>query len=411
MSGQVQEISDRLVPDKIAPAPVRKTEDNLAIGYLRAFVTLLVLAHHSVLAYVQLAPVPAKSLLTEPRWWKAFPVVDSHKSSLLGLFAGFNDIFFMSLMFFLSGLFVWNGLQRKGAAQFANDRARRLGIPFVIAAAIIAPLAYYPAYLQIGGRGFSGFAHQWLSLGTWPSGPAWFVWVLLAFDCAVAFLFSRSARRNVILGKFSCGSSDHPSRFFWMLLSFSAAAYIPLSLAVGPMSWTEFGPFVFQTSRLIHYFVYFLAGMSSGIFGLDRGLLSATGKLARHWFRWSAFAVLAFGLSIVVFVATLSHASARYSVALGSLMFTISCAASCFALLAVFVRFTRTRRTIYDSLRNNAYGMYLVHYAFVSWLQYALLPASMPGILKGTLVFLGTTLLSWGFVSRLRQTRCAARVL
>jgi hypothetical protein len=69
---------------------------NLPIGYLRAFVTVLVLAHHAVLAFHAFAPpVPA----SQPRWWQAFPVVDSQRWSGFALFVGFNDVFFMSLMF------------------------------------------------------------------------------------------------------------------------------------------------------------------------------------------------------------------------------------------------------------------------------------------------------------------------
>jgi hypothetical protein len=233
----------------------------------------------------------------------------------------------------------------------------------------------------------------------------------LVFDCAVAFLFSKAPSWSVMLGKLSCGSSQHPARFFWMLLSFSAAVYVPLSLRFGPMNWTEFGPFAFQTSRFLHYFVYFLAGMSLGIFGIDKGLLSSQGKLARHWLRWSVIALVSFGLAIVAFLATIANLNARPSMALNSLLFTISCTASCFAFLAIFVRFARRRRRFYDSLRNNAYGMYLVHYGFVSWLQYALLPASWPGTVKGLLVFVGSALLSWGSVSFLRRSRCTAQVL
>jgi len=89
---------------------------------------------------------------------------------------GFNDIFFMSLMFFLSGLFVWQSLQRKGAAHFLRDRALRLGLPLVVAAAVVAPIAYYPAYIQTGLRGgITGYWQQWRALGNWPAGPAWFV--------------------------------------------------------------------------------------------------------------------------------------------------------------------------------------------------------------------------------------------
>lgn len=43
----------------------------LAIGYLRAFITLLVVAHHSVLAYHPYAPAPNSTLVAQPRWWQS----------------------------------------------------------------------------------------------------------------------------------------------------------------------------------------------------------------------------------------------------------------------------------------------------------------------------------------------------
>jgi len=58
------------------------------------------------------------------------------------------------------------------------------------------------------------------------------------------------------------------------------------------------------------------------------------------------------------------------------------------AFLALFLRFAKPRK-IFDSLRENAYGIYLVHYAFVSWLQFALLGAAWPGFAKGCTVFVG----------------------
>ena len=39
----------------------------------------------------------------------------------------------MTLMFFISGLFVWGSLQQKGAERFLRDRLLRLGVPFVAA--------------------------------------------------------------------------------------------------------------------------------------------------------------------------------------------------------------------------------------------------------------------------------------
>jgi hypothetical protein len=53
----------------------------------------LVLAHHVVLAYHHFAPPVLASLVTQPRWWQAFPVVDSQRWSGFALFVGFNDVF------------------------------------------------------------------------------------------------------------------------------------------------------------------------------------------------------------------------------------------------------------------------------------------------------------------------------
>src|SRR5215472_9435266 len=175
--------------------PVRTTEYNVAFGYLRAFLVVLVVAHHAVLAYHPYAPPPPASLVAQPRFWQAFPVVDTHRSTAFALFVGFNDTFFMSLMFFLSGVFVWNSLQRKGTPLFIGDRLRRLGLPFLIAVVLLAPLAYFPAYLEgATNPSLGAFWSQWRSLGTWPAGPAWFIWVLLAFDCVAAGLFALSPR-------------------------------------------------------------------------------------------------------------------------------------------------------------------------------------------------------------------------
>ncbi len=58
----------------------------------------------------------------------------------------------MSLMFLLSGLFVWPSLQRKRGWGFVRDRLRRLGLPYVFGVLVLIPIAVYPAYLAIWRR-------------------------------------------------------------------------------------------------------------------------------------------------------------------------------------------------------------------------------------------------------------------
>jgi peptidoglycan/LPS O-acetylase OafA/YrhL len=331
-------------------------------------------------------------------------VVDIARWNPFGLFVSFNDIFFMALMFFLSGLFVWQSLQRKGSGGFLSDRARRLGIPFVVAAALLPLLAYYPTYLQTGATGISGFWQQWRLLGNWPAGPAWFIWLLLAFDCVAALWFAMMHRWGETLGRFSSSASRRPFAFFGCLILASAIAYIPMELFFNALAWFSFGPFSFQTSRLLHYAVYFLAGIGVGAYGIERGLLAAKGNLARRWFLWIPASLLSFAVVIVLFLVILSARSApRFWEVLSDLSFVICCAVTSFAFLALFLRFTVKSSKILDNLAANAYGIFLIHYVFVSWLQYAFLPTNLPAVVKASMVFLGTLGLSWTVIAAIRR--------
>jgi peptidoglycan/LPS O-acetylase OafA/YrhL len=386
---------------------------NISIGYLRAFITVLVVAHHAALAYATFAPPVAPSLVAPVRWWQAFPIVDSLKWSGADTIVGFNDTFFMSLMFFISGLFVWRSLQRKGISDFLRNRTLRLGIPFLAAAAIIAPLAYYPTYLQTGQHGLSGFAHQWLSLGYWPAGPAWFVWLLLAFDCVAAALYLAKPTWAQAVGCFLARLANKPIAFLGYLIGISAAVYIPLAVKFNPLAWTQVGPFAFQTSRVLHYLVYFLMGIAVGAYGIERGISATNGKLARRWLRWSVAAAVVFLASSAFFIMIVTSPKAT-SVpwqAAADLVFTITCATTSMAILALFVRFVKTSRRIFNSLRDNAYGIYLVHYAFVSWLQFALLKSHLSGFTKLTIVLSSAVALSWITTAALRRIRAVARII
>jgi hypothetical protein len=327
------------------------------------------------------------------------------------MFASFNDIFFMSLMFLLSGLFVWPSLKRKGSGHFLLDRMLRLGLPFLLAAAIIAPLAYYPAYLQTGApSSVAGFWQQWRTLGNWPAGPAWFIWLLLAFDCVAAILYFAAPKWGERLASLSRNAWQSPATFFWTLVAISAVAYLPMEFAFNAFSWASFGPFTFQTSRLLHYAVYFATGVGIGAYGLERGLLAPDGSLAERWFRWLFAALLTFAGAMAVIIIAIVTRTRVWEV-LGDLGFIVSCAATCFAFLAIFVRFARARRPLLDGLTANAYGIYLVHYAFVSWLQYALLPVAFPALAKAGIVFLTAVVLSWGSTAVLRRIPAVARVI
>ena len=89
----------------------------------------------------------------------------------------------------------------------------------------------------------------------------------------------------------------------------------------------------------------------------------------------------------------------------------LACFASCFAILAIVLRFAARPLPSLAGLRSSAYGMYLVHYLFVVWLQFALLGTALPAVIKAALVFSGTLLLSWGTVAALRHLPSVAPII
>ena len=118
----------------------RKTSrSSLALSNLRGLVIVVVLAFHSVLAY--LASVGTASPGTPslgnavvpfndpPYAWRAFPIVDSHHWLGFDIFCAWQDVYLMSLMFFLSALFTWSSLKRKGSREIPGRSVASTGHP------------------------------------------------------------------------------------------------------------------------------------------------------------------------------------------------------------------------------------------------------------------------------------------
>ncbi|PVM80839.1 acyltransferase family protein [Caulobacter radicis] len=386
---------------------------NAPVGALRAFVTLLVIFHHTAMTYHPYAPAP-KAFDAQPILWTAFPIVDPQRVGAFGILTLVNDMFFMSLMFFISGLFVADGLRAKGAGGFLKSRALRLGVPFVVAAALLAPLAYYPAWLQSGGApSVAAFAEAWTRLPFWPAGPAWFLWVLLAFGAIVAGAYAVAPGLLDRLARLGEGAERKPARFFWGLVLVSTLAYLPLSMTTPFGHWTMIGPFTVQTARIGHYLVYFLAGIAVGAAGVGSGLTDPDGKLARRWWAWQLAPILPIvgGVATLILAFSPNPPPRPFLDVFGGVMFTLACTTLSFAALATFLRFARRTGPVGASLQANAYGMYLLHYVFTSWLAWSLLPQDWSGLAKATAVFVGATALSWLSTMALRRMPLLGRIL
>src|SRR6201995_1763667 len=191
-----------------------------ALDRARTCITLLVLVHHSVVNYTYFGN-------GDHMRWLGFD-----------LMVLFNDSFFMACMFFLSGLFVRDSLMRRGPANFLRHRAWRLGVPYLVSIFVLMPIAYYPTFLRyhLPGTTDFNFFHFWwhtLTIGPWPSGPAWFLWVLLALDAIAALIWAIAPGMIAALGRVMVSLRDRPMTAFVAFMAFSVAVYLPLHIGFG----------------------------------------------------------------------------------------------------------------------------------------------------------------------------------
>jgi peptidoglycan/LPS O-acetylase OafA/YrhL len=377
----------------------------VALDRARTCITLLVLLHHSVLNYTYFG--------TGDRMrWLGFDLV-----------VLFNDSFFMACMFLISGLFVYQSLARRGAVDYLGRRVWRLGVPYLVSIFMLMPIAYYPTFLRyhLPGTSDFNFFHFWwrtLTIGPWPSGPAWFLWVLLAFDAIAATIWLVAPHALQTFGKLANRLRYRPGVAFAVFSLFSVAVYLPLRLIYGDAAWFEPGhfPLPIQTSRILLYSGYFLIGVGIGATDLTAGLLAQNSEWASRWKVWLGFAAAFYAAILLLvyvhhnWIADTDSPPLPWQAAYG-LAFALFSAAMAFAEPALFLRFAKSPMRLLDAIRPSAYGIFLVHYIFIIWLQYALYDPALPAFVKFALVFTGTLSLSWGLVGLLRQIPFVARMI
>jgi glucan biosynthesis protein C len=364
-----------------------------SIDYLRTTLTLMVLAHHSSLAYTTFAYFDRRDISRSTA-----PVVDITRWAFFDYAENFNDVFFMSLMFFLSGLFVYPALRHHGALRFIRDRFLRLGLPFAFAVAFLMPIAYYASW-QLTGMdvGFPDF-YKRLAESGFATGPPWFIWVLLLFDIVLALLLLPFHRYTSVAGRAMQYLHRRPVMTMGGTLLLGSIVYIPLMFRYGFGTWTNFitSPLSFQVCRFGLYAFWFVFGFLVGVPGYAKGLLSRDGPLACYWPLWVLGCIVAYNALWFIPQWPLVHQlSGSSQKTLEALLWVTSCVASCFGFLAFFRGVDLPQRAWMNSLSRSAYVMYLVHYVFITWTQRIMLDQPFHASVKFLFVFLSTTLLSW----------------
>ena len=372
-------------------ASVLLQERDPSIDYLRALVTALVLVIHCSAPYAGIS-----GGIRQTAWQSAVPIIDAAHSSWLAYLLCFLDVSTMSLMFFISGLFLYPSLQRKGSWSLLKDRGIRLGAPFLAMTFFWMPVAYYaPWSLQFPGGSLFRFLIVDARAG-FLSGPGWFLWMLLLFDGVMAGFYA-AGRGWPRLTCWLRLRGKSPELALPAMLLAGMVLYVPLALRYSGV-WVALlsPPFMLQPSRALFYAAWFTAGMFAGSAGLQQGLLAPSGSLACNWPLWS---LVGFAAGNALWFGSRPSAwttlAPLHRAILVDLLWVLADVGIGFGLLALFRARAFRRRAWADSFARHAYTIYVLHYVFALWIERWLLRAGWPALAKFLLAFAGTLVISW----------------
>lgn len=331
------------------------------MDHLRVAIVMLVVVHHVALVYGAASPF----YYVEP------PIGDPNGFKALLVFVLFNQAWFMGALFLLAGYFTPGSFDRKGAGRFARDRIVRLGIPLVVYAFVLNPIAELGVYLMPSElTGITGSP-------TWDSypdmigmGPLWFVAMLLVFS--IVYAAWRTVRRGG--GSNGVGSSPGLAAIVGFTIVLAAAGWLMRLIVPLGESFLQF-PTLAYLPQYLSFFVL-------GVVAYRRGWLQSL-KAPAGW----AGAASALGAAVLLFPYafsgrmfsldlsdTLENAmgGVNWQAAAYALWDAVFAIGIVLALLVVFRAFMDRGGGLGSFLSRHGYAVYVVHVPVVVFGAYLL---------------------------------------
>ena len=335
-----------------------------ALDNLRTFLTVLVILHHTALAYGGAGGWDIHS--------RCFPPL----SATLVIFGAINQSFFMALFFFLSGHFTQiQGCKKSKSAVFCS-RLLRILLPSAVYTLLFEPTLQAIVWGADTSAYDGTFNTVWaVYLDYWKNvrglrGPVWYLGLVMVFDTIAILSHSRNEDSFSI-------RIFRQDRHFWAsivwIMSILASFAIRIVFPVGEI-WV---PLNLQLAYLPQYISAYSAGHLSVVFDDPFILMPfryALRNSIRRVLRWLAFSLFTLGVMHVIerFALGLDDEQmmelGRGGFNLPALLYAIwnevGFATIGFALLAAFLEHADYPWTLFGGglwLPRYSYGAYLLH--------------------------------------------------
>jgi fucose 4-O-acetylase-like acetyltransferase len=353
---------------------------DLYIDRLRTVMTALVILHHTAITYGG----------SGGWFYHEVKASTSLSSTLLTLFCGTNQAYFMGFFFLLAGYFTPTSLERKGYARFIGDRFLRLGLPLLAFGLLLGPLTA-AMVTAADGRGFWPTIVSLWRHKEFINGPLWFTQALLIFSLAYC---AWRAMLGSPLAAAERTSKSIPSYSWWLL---SAVAVGAGALAIRQLVPTGQNVIGLQLGYFSSYVFLFALGIAAWRYDWLRQL---GWRHARPWINTLAFVWPCLPIGIVVARAVLGDAKSNFSGGLSwpAILYAFWEPFVAWGLIAAWLLIFRALMNqpspLWSWLNRRAYTVYIVH----------------PPVLVGVSILLrgwvAPALLKWGIVGLLASVCC-----
>lgn len=351
------------------------------LDWLRVSVVLLVIPHHVALTY---SHVGKGYIYTEKPVNFIYYLIQSD----------FLNLWFMSLLFFVSGFSIFYSLKKRDIKSFLLERVKKLLLPTIFVLLLLGPLsAWYVQIVHLGNRiQFIGFYSEYLSSISEYLGWAqmWYCVYLFTFTLVLLPLFHYLLKYKSIVDRVNEFLIEGYNLFIPMVL------LIILELGLRPY-FPGFQNLIGDWANFITYMVFVICGF----------LFSQSVNL-RNKLRYfnKQFLMLATVSTLLYIVANrflhLDSSSIRY------IKFALRGIASYSIVISLFNfswnHFNYSNRLL-NFLSRSSFGLYIFHYLIITIFNTIFIPMDVSHVIKyWGVIFLTylTYFTSYSVVDRLR---------
>lgn len=304
---------------------------------------------------------------------------DTISTVFFGLYQSFTQAYFMGFLFLISGYFVAKSYDRKGSRQFLCGRLIRLGIPTLIYMLIIHP---FNVYVLLGSTWerpsfISYYVNYLISfdfIGS--SGPLWFAFSLLIFNCIYALIRiltkNRSINKEIAL----------PGTGVIILLIFIIAVFAFLIRLVQPIGTSIIN---IQLCFFSQYIILFIVGVKAGRYDW---FSIVSYKSSCRWLISALTLGIALWAALMLTGGELEEGFDRYAGGLTwqsagyALWESFVAVAMAVGLIGVFREKHNTQFPLIKVLSDNSFAVYVFHSSVIIALSMLMVNIQLPPIPK-----------------------------